>query len=47
MAGWKDEDHLAAIAWNVAAIMRMEKYPCYRQFLDIPRYQKEEIKNGD
>lgn len=47
MAGWKDEDHLAAIAWNVAAIMRMEKYPCYRQFLDIPRYQKEEIENGN
>lgn len=47
MAGWKDEDHLAAIAWNVAAIMRMEKYPCYRQFLDMPHYQKEEIENGD
>jgi hypothetical protein len=38
MAGWDDEDHLAAIAWNAAAIMRMEHYPKYKKFLDLPRY---------
>lgn len=39
--GAKDEDHLAAITWNAAAIMRMEKYSKYKEFLDLPRYQTE------
>ncbi|WHH58463.1 dATP/dGTP diphosphohydrolase domain-containing protein [Petroclostridium sp. X23] len=26
MAGWTDEDHLAAVAWNVFAIMHFERY---------------------
>lgn len=25
LAGWTDEDHLAAVIWNVACIMRFEK----------------------
>jgi hypothetical protein len=40
-AGYTDEDHLAAIAWNSAAIMRMEEYPKYIKFLDLPHYKKE------
>ena len=26
MDGWNDEDHLAAVAWNVFAIMQYEKH---------------------
>jgi hypothetical protein len=48
LAGWNDEDHLAAIAWNAAAIMRMETYPEYKKFRDLPHYQtKTEVPNGD
>lgn len=35
LAGWKDEDHLAAVAWNVAVIMRMEKDQ-RQDMLDLP-----------
>jgi hypothetical protein len=40
LAGWNDEDHLAAIAWNAMAIMRFERYPEYKEFLDLPRYKE-------
>lgn len=40
IAGWNDEDHLAAIAWNVFAIMHFEKH--IPQMQDIPvRREKE------
>jgi len=26
LAGWDDEDHLAAVVWNVMAIMHFERY---------------------
>jgi hypothetical protein len=46
LAGFHDEDHLAAVAWNAAAIMRMESTPEYDRFLDLPRYRKEPVVDG-
>ncbi len=40
MQGWQDEDHLAAIAWNVACVMRFEKDNRI-DLLDLP-WQKQE-----
>ena len=40
LAGQNDEDHLAAAAWNIAAIMRFEKEGDPK-LLDLPRYQNE------
>lgn len=42
MWGWKDEDHLAAVVWNVFAIMFYEKH--VPSVLDLPRYEKEAEK---
>ena len=39
LAGWRDEDHLAAVIWNVACIMRFEK-DNRTDLLDLP-WQKE------
>lgn len=39
MAGWKDEDHLAAVVWNITAIMRFEKDQ-RKDLMDLP-WQKE------
>jgi len=39
LAGWRDEDHLAAIVWHVACIMRWEKDKRI-DLLDLP-WQKE------
>ena len=37
IAGWNDEDHLAAVAWNVFSIMHHEqKLP---QFQDLPMWK--------
>lgn len=46
LRGDNDEDHLAAIAWNAAAIMRMESHERYQKFLDLPRYEGGE-SNGN
>lgn len=39
MWGWKDEDHLAAVVWNVFSIMFYEKH--VPEMCDLPRYQTE------
>ena len=40
--GWNDEDHLAAVLWNVAAIMHHEqKMP---DLMDLPERQNENIQ---
>lgn len=41
-AGWQDEDHLAAVVWNLACIMRFEK-DNRKDLLDLP-WQIEEQK---
>jgi hypothetical protein len=41
IAGWNDEDHLAAVVWNIAAIMFMEdKMP---DLQDLPDRQREAV----
>ena len=35
MAGWKDEDHLAAVMWNAAALMHYESDIKYEQYNDL------------
>jgi hypothetical protein len=37
MAGWNDEDHLAAVAWNVFSIMHHEKY--FPELQDFPEWK--------
>lgn len=39
-AGWQDEDHLAAVVWNIACIMRFEKDERV-DLLDLPWQIKE------
>lgn len=36
MAGWTDEDHLAAVCWNVMALMHYESIPFHLKNNDIP-----------
>ena len=41
IAGWNDEDHLAAVIWNIAALMFMEeKMP---ELDDLPERQREAV----
>ena len=40
LAGWDDEDHLAAIAWNAFAIMEFEK--THPELQDLPKRKKRE-----
>jgi hypothetical protein len=44
LAGWQDEDHLAAVIWNVGCIMRFEK-DGRTDLLDLPWQQR--IKEGE
>lgn len=39
MAGWNDEDHLAAARWNIAAIMLFEHQQ--PELMDLPERSKE------
>ncbi len=40
LAGWDDEDHLAAIVWNAFAIMEFEK--THPELQDLPKRKKRE-----
>jgi len=44
LAGWNDEDHLAAIAWNAFAIMHMEKFHPELQDIESRKKQQEETQ---
>ena len=37
VAGFNDEDHLAAVAWNVFAIMHHEKH--FQELQDLPQWK--------
>jgi hypothetical protein len=44
MAGWDDEDHLAAICWNAFAIMHFEKYKPELMNIPLRMTEKEETQ---
>lgn len=44
IAGWKDEDHLAAAMWNIASIMHYERYMPDMNDLEIIEWRKQQPK---
>lgn len=47
IAGERDEDHLAAVAWNAFAIMHYEAYPqLYGHLFDLPDFTADTIEEA-
>lgn len=46
-AGERDEDHLAAVAWNAFAIMHYEAYPhLYKHLMDMPDFSASTVEEA-